>query len=217
MKKADVLNRLIREKFKNVRNFSIKNEIPYSTVRSVLERGVDKSGVTTVLKITEALGITMDELDIMAGNKSIIGEYVMEDFVPYFPSTIKLPIVGIVRAGEPILAHDNIEGFFSMDSSVISRDKDYFILRVTGDSMNKEFKEGDLLLIEKTPCLESGEIGVIRVNGDEATVKKFVRNDNLIQLIPLSDNKDYLPQVIDINKKEIEIVGKVKMAIKKYS
>ena len=69
----------------------------------------------------------------------------------------------------------------------------------------------------KRKLAESGEIGVIRVNGDEATVKKFVRNDNLIQLIPLSDNKDYLPQVIDINKKEIEIVGKVKMAIKKYS
>lgn len=216
MKKAEVLDRLIREKFKNVRNFSIKNDLPYSTVRSVLERGVENSGVNTVLKITEALGVSMDELDLLSGTEIFKGEYVLEDLIPYYPNTIKLPIVGAVRAGEPILAQDNIEGFFSIDSSVIDRNKDYFILKVTGDSMDKEFKEGDMLLIERSSCLENGEIGIIRVNGDEATVKKFFREDDLVQLLPMSNNSIYTPQVIDLTKKEIEIIGKVKKAIKNY-
>lgn len=216
MKKAEVLNRLIKEKYKNVRNFSVQNNIPYSTVRSVLERGVEKSGVNTVLRILDGLDISMDELEILSGTEEIKGEYVMEDFIPYIPNTIKLPIVGIVRAGEPILAQDNIEGFFTIDSSVVSRDKDYFLLKVTGDSMNKEFNEGDLLLIERAPSLENGEIGVVRVNGNEATVKKFLKEDNLVQLLPLSNNPIHAPQVFDLTKKEIEIIGRVNMAIKKY-
>lgn len=216
MKQAEVLKRLIREKFRNVRNFSVKNDIPYSTVRSVLERGVENSGVNTVVKITEALGITMDELNLLAGGENIKGEYLMEEFIPYKPNTIRLPIVGIVRAGEPILAHDNIEGFFNIDSSVVKHNKDYFMLKVTGDSMDKEFKEDDLLLIEKTSCLENGDVGVIRINGNEATVKRFFREGNLIQLLPSSNNTDYVPQLIDIEKREIEIIGKVKLAVKKY-
>lgn len=216
MKKAIILERLIKEKFKNVRNFSITSDIPYSTVRSVLERGVENSGVNTVLKITKALDITMGELNVLSEMDNIKGEYILEDLVPYTPNTIRLPIVGVIKAGEPILSQENIEGFFSVDSSIIDADKEYFILRVTGDSMNKEFKEGDLLLIEKTSCVDNGDIAVIRVNEFEATVKKFLIHDDLVQLIPLSDNPAHYPKVIDITKKKIEIIGKVKRAIKRY-
>ncbi|HZK37427.1 MAG TPA: S24 family peptidase [Clostridia bacterium] len=216
MEKATILKRLIREKFRNPRNFSVKSNIPYSTVRSVLERGVENSGVNTVLKIIGALDITMDELDMLAGINIFKGEYVMEDLIPYVPNIVRLPIVGIIRAGEPILSQDNIEGFFSLDSSTIEPEKTYFLLRVIGDSMNKEFREGDLLLIEKTPCIDSGEIGVVRVNEVEATVKKVLMHNDLIQLIPLSNNPIYLPQIIDPTKDKIEIIGKVKKAIKNY-
>ena len=59
-----------------------------------------------------------------------------------------IPIVGSVRAGEPIVAQDNIEGYNMVPKSMLSIDKEYFYLRVTGDSMNLEFNEGSLLLIE---------------------------------------------------------------------
>lgn len=216
MKKAIILERLIKEKFKNVRNFSITSDIPYSTVRSVLERGVENSGVNTVLKIIGALDITMDELNMLSEMNSIKGEYILEDLVPYTPNTIRLPIVGVIKAGEPILSQENIEGFFSIDSSVINTEKEYFMLRVTGDSMDKEFKEGDMLLIEKTPCIDSGDIAVIRINDFEATVKKLLIHNDLIQLIPLSNNPEHHPQVIDLTKKKVEIIGKVKRAIKRY-
>lgn len=150
--------------------------------------------------------------------KELRGEYLLkEEAKKYIPSGIEMfPIVGIVRAGQPILATENIEGYFPMDKSFVSTDKDYFLLKVKGDSMNLEFEEGSLLFIEKTPCIENGEIGVVLVNNHEATVKKVIQNDNMITLIPMSSNPEHVPEMIDLSKTKVEIIGKVKMAIKQY-
>lgn len=150
--------------------------------------------------------------------KELKGEYVIkEEIVKYMPRNIvMLPIVGVVRAGQPILATENIEGRFPIDQTLVNNDKEYFFLKVKGDSMNLEFKEGSLLLIEKTPCIENGEIGVVLVNNHEATVKKVIQNDNMITLIPMSSNPEHVPEMIDLTKMEVKIIGKVKMAIKKY-
>jgi repressor LexA len=82
--------------------------------------------------------------------------------------------------------------------------------------MNLEFKEGSVLVIEKTNFIENGEIGVVLIDGLDATVKKIVKNDNMITLIPMSNNPDYTPTMYDIIKDEIQIIGKVKHAIKSY-
>lgn len=129
---------------------------------------------------------------------------------------INIPIVGVVRAGTPILAQDNISGYLPTLKEFLDSDKDYFYLKVKGDSMNQEFKEGSLLLIEKTPCVENGQIGVVLIDGMEATVKKIVKNENMITLIPMSNNPEYVPKMYDIKKDEIQIIGAVKQAIKIY-
>ena len=129
---------------------------------------------------------------------------------------INIPILGVVRAGLPILATENIEGHIPLPTSMISSNKEYFALKVTGDSMNLEFKEGDILVAEKTNIAENGEIGVILVNGYEATVKKVVHNKNMITLIPMSTNPIHTPTMYDIEKDDVKIVGKIKHAIKSY-
>ena len=146
------------------------------------------------------------------------GEYVIKkEATKYTPSGIEMfPIVGVVRAGQPILATENIEGYFPMDKAFINTDKDYFFLKVKGDSMNLEFKEGSLLFVEKTPCLNNGEIGVVLVNGNEATVKKVIKNDNMMTLLPMSSNPEHIPQMIDLSVQDVEIIGRVKMAIRQY-
>ncbi|ADK16708.1 helix-turn-helix domain-containing protein [Clostridium ljungdahlii] len=131
-------------------------------------------------------------------------------------NVINIPIVGVVRAGKPILAQDNISGYLPTLKQFIDNDKDYFYLKVKGDSMNQEFKEGSLLLIEKTPCIENGQIGVVLIDGMEATVKKIVKNENMITLIPMSNNPEYVPKMYDIKKDEIQIIGVVKQATKIY-
>ncbi|AGK95599.1 helix-turn-helix domain-containing protein [Clostridium pasteurianum] len=129
---------------------------------------------------------------------------------------VNIPIVGVVRAGRPILAQDNVEGYLPTLKQFIDNDKDYFYLRVKGDSMDQEFKDGSLLLIEKTPCIENGQIGAVLIDSMEATVKKVVKNDNMITLIPMSNNSKYLPKMYDIQKDDIHIIGVVKQAVKIY-
>lgn len=143
-------------------------------------------------------------------------EPVGEPFRVNMSDYINIPIVGTVRAGRPILAQDNIEGYQPISKGVLDKDKKYFYLRVQGDSMSQEFSEGSLLLIEKSPCVENGDIAVILIDDTEATVKKVIQNKNMITLIPCSNNPIYVPKMYDVIKDKISIIGKVKQATKIY-
>lgn len=129
---------------------------------------------------------------------------------------VEIPIVGSIRAGQPIFAEDNLTGYIPVLKNSLKKDYTYFGLIVKGDSMNLEFEEGTTLVIEKTPCIENNEIGVVRINGNEATVKKVVINGDMITLIPCSSNKEHIPMMYNLRKDDIEIIGKVKQAIKNY-
>lgn len=184
---------------------------------SILEKIAAALDVSVDAFMTKSINIYQDSNNPFNGpgpivkesKASYLDELSQSDFV-------QIPIVGSVRAGEPIIAQDNIEGYQPTLKAFLSRDKDYFYLKVQGDSMNIEFNEGSLLLIEKTTCVENGEIVVVLINGFEATVKKIIRNENMITLIPMSTNTDYVPKMYDITKDKIQIVGKVKQAIKIY-
>ena len=93
--------------------------------------------------------------------------------LPTSDVAISIPVVGRVSAGFPILATENLEGYAFAPSSKLKPGYDYFYLIVKGDSMNLKFNEGDLVLVQKQDDLENDEIGVIAINGDDATVKKF--------------------------------------------
>lgn len=139
------------------------------------------------------------------------------DFSPVDISDfVNIPILGSVRAGKPMLAQDNIEGYNLVPKKDLCSDKEYFYLKVQGDSMNQEFNEGTLLLIEKTPWVENGTIAVVLIDGLEATVKKVIQNENMITLIPMSTNPEHLPHMYDVVKDQIQIVGRVKQATKVY-
>lgn len=181
-------------------------------------------GVEKLNLIATALNVSTDFFfkDDIEKWDATISDQVKEEVAVYDSinenksNIINLPIVGSVRAGKPVLAIDNIEGYLPTLKSFLSSDKNYFYLRVQGDSMNQEFDDGSLLLIEKTSYIENGEIGVILIDGMEATVKKIIQNQNMITLIPMSNNSNHVPQMFDIIKDQINIVGKVKQAIKIY-
>ncbi len=125
----------------------------------------------------------------------------------------KYPVLGKISAGLPILAVENIEGYMYAPSSKIQAGYDYFFLRVIGDSMNLKFPDGCLLLVQKQPELENSQIGVIRVNGDDATVKRFKQEGNLVILEPMSSNPEHQVQIYNPKKIKVEIIGKVICAI----
>ncbi|MCJ7746794.1 MAG: transcriptional repressor LexA, partial [Desulfobacterales bacterium] len=94
---------------------------------------------------------------------------------------LSLPMVGKVRAGEPILAIENIEGYINLDQSLVSSD-DVFLLRVQGDSMiDAHIQDGDFALVKPQPNAENGEIVVALVD-DEATIKRIFKKRDLIRL-----------------------------------
>jgi len=119
--------------------------------------------------------------------------------------TIAIPVVGRVAAGEPILAQENIEDYFSLPQSFMPNVKnDVFCLQVKGESMiNIGIFDGDLLIVEKQETARNGEVVVCLID-DSATVKTFYKEDGHYRLQPENDNMD--PIIVD----HVEILGKVK-------
>lgn len=118
----------------------------------------------------------------------------------------RVPLVGTVAAGLPILADENIEDYLPVPSGA-SGSRGMFYLRVAGDSMvNAAILEGDLVLVRPQPFVEQGEIAVVRI-GDEATVKRFFRYSDRIELHP--ENPEYDPIVFHEDDEDVRVIGKV--------
>jgi repressor LexA len=127
---------------------------------------------------------------------------------PQFSLThiLSVPIVGRVRAGEPILAIENIEGYINFDRNLVSSG-DVFLLRVQGDSMiDAHIQDGDFALVKSQPNAENGEI-VVALIEDEATIKRIFKKRDLIRLEPANPKME--PIVVKKGEKKITIVGKV--------
>ena len=119
-------------------------------------------------------------------------------------SMVRLPLVGTVAAGVPILAEQNIEDVFSLPRSLVGTADATFILRVQGDSMiNVGIFEDDLVIVREQETAENGEIIVALVNDESATVKRYFREANCIRLQPENDNMQ------PFYEKNVRILGKV--------
>lgn len=120
-----------------------------------------------------------------------------------------VPLIGTVTAGMPILAVEAIEGYVPF-SGTVNADKPLFALKVKGDSMIKcGILSGDIIIAEKTPVAANGEI-VVALIEDEATVKRFYKEDGHFRLQP--ENDDYAPIIRD----EVIILGKVISLIRHF-
>lgn len=124
-----------------------------------------------------------------------------------------IPIYNSVSAGFGALAVDDIVGYTPLVIDCACEAKDTICINVKGDSMYPKIEDGDTIQVHKQDCIDSGDIGVVLVNGDDGLVKKVVYDANYIEL--QSINPMYPPQryeMSDMNK--IKVVGKVKTVIK---
>ena len=99
---------------------------------------------------------------------------------------VPIPLVGTVKAGYNYLAQENWIGTVDVETSLVGDGKDYFALKVKGDSMAPVFLEGDIVIIKKQNDCENNEFAVVIINGDEGTLKKIKKTDNGIILQPLN-------------------------------
>ena len=116
-------------------------------------------------------------------------------------NTLKIPIVGNITAGMPILATENIDGSFEISLNSIKPDNNLFALKVQGHSMvNAGINDGDLAIIEQCNFADNGKIVVALIN-DEATLKTFYKEKNHIRLQP--ENNSMEPIIV----KDCSILG----------
>ena len=119
----------------------------------------------------------------------------------------RIPILGRIAAGLPLYAEQNIEGYTLTD---LNGGAEYFALRVTGDSMNAaRIEDGDVIIVRRQDEVENGELAVVMVGDDDATVKRFYSTDSTVTLMPQSRNPIHQPQSYDLEKTKIKVLGKV--------
>ena len=139
--------------------------------------------------------------------QSDIDEILKKNGVEKYTPTHLIPILGRVAAGLPMYAEQNIDGY---TYAQLPQGGKYFGLRVKGDSMTAaRIFDGDIIIVREQEIVENGEIAVVAVNGDDATVKKFYRDGDIVTLSPCSFNPDHQVQIYNTQSIEIHVIGKV--------
>ena len=133
-----------------------------------------------------------------------------EDHAPY-PEALSLPLVGDIRAGEPLTAVREYGERITVDPNLFKHE-DSFVLRVKGDSMYEAgILEGDYVIVRPQSHLENGQIGVALVGGEEATVKKIRYDGPHVTLVPMNPTLSPVTHAA----RDVQILGKVMGLIRK--
>ena len=172
------------------------------------ENGKRQADYETLLKLGEFFNVSIDYLLNKEKSRPKNERLSIDNIsnkIPY-SSARYAPILGTIPAGAPVLAVEDIEGYATVP---YNDDGDYFYLRVNGESMKGAgIQTGDLVLIRRQPCADDGQIVACRVNGDEATLKRYKRQGNTVLLLP--ENPDFEPRIVPISDFEsgaAEIIG----------
>jgi len=146
----------------------------------------------TILKISEYFNVSVDYL--FGREETPQGNFI--------------PVLGYVRAGIPITAVEDVLDYEEISPEMASQGE-HFALKIKGDSMEPRIADGDVVVRQQSDA-DNGDVAVVLVNGDEATVKKIKKQDIGISLIPLNPAYD----IMFYNNEEIkllpvQIIGKV--------
>lgn len=187
---------------------------------SMLEKGVNPNTsqpITPTLpvlkKLADGMNMTVDEIfskvddlpiSLMSGESAPLPlDATPIDFSKYH----QIPILGRISAGLPLYADEHIEGYTLTE---LNGGAEYFALRVHGDSMNAiGINDGYLIVVRRQEEVENGEVAVVMVGDDDATVKRFYATNSTVTLMPQSTNPIHGPQIYDLRSTPVKVLGKV--------
>ncbi|MFV0550381.1 MAG: LexA family protein [Anaerorhabdus sp.] len=160
----------------------------------------------------------LDKIQILSDYFGIWKSDLMETFGRSSAESkgIRIPVLGRVIAGIPIDAIEEIIDYEEISCKMASTGE-FFALQIKGDSMEPQISENDVVIVKKQNDVESNQIANVLVNGHEATVKKIIKKENGIMLVPF--NNDYEPLFYtssDIETLPVVILGRVVELRKKY-
>ena len=222
MNLEEELRKLITDKFGSIRQFSIEIDLPYTTVLSILDRGVMNAKVLNVLKMCETLGIDPEALGdnkiIFVKNSSNImkiyerlskprknkvysfAEHQLHEQNNTVDEQSTVYLVGQTAAGEPLEYGQLQPEQISVD---VPKGADR-ALNVKGDSMEPLIKDGSIVFYKDQPTVENGEIAIVEIDGSEVTCKKFYFDGEKVILRSINDK--YEDMIFDGG---VRIIGKV--------
>lgn len=123
---------------------------------------------------------------------------------PSRPSSSKIPMLGVVTAGEPILAVEEASDFFPIPPDLKYEEGSLFMLTIRGDSMiNAGIFDGDHVIVRKQSTADNGDIVIAMTDENEATCKRFYKAKNFVRLQP--ENEKLEPIILE----HVSILGKV--------
>lgn len=154
-------------------------------------------------EIAKAMNMSIEELlSKINGNQ--------EFTINSSPSSAVVFVYGTIPAGIPMECIEDIIDTEEISADMLKGGKEYFGLKIKGNSMSPEYLDGDTLILEKVENCENGQDCVVMVNGNDGTFKRVFKNENGIILQPL--NSEYQPMVYSneqIEKLPVKIIGKV--------
>lgn len=184
----------------SLREFAEKCDISHTHLDSI-EKGIDpRTGkpvrvtVDTLKKIAKTMGMTINDLLIQSGDVKIEDlRFDNAELIDASTDTIQIPVLGVIKAGIPIEAQENILEYVEIPKSWLSGGKTFYGLKISGDSMYPKYQTDDIVIFEKSDDMYQADNKdcAILVNGFDATFKKLKLNQNGITLIPYNlDNTD---------------------------
>lgn len=141
-------------------------------------------------------------LQRLADLYEVTADYLLGKGSEITQKAIRVPILGSVPAGIPLEAIQDIIDWEELPQSMAAGGKEYFGLQVKGDSMWPDFLPGDVVILQRTPVCSSGDVCVVYINGDEATLKEVRLNDADKTLTLVPRNQNYPPRTF--TRKEIQ-------------
>lgn len=204
MKLGENIKRL--RKLNNLTQQNLADQLNRSkTLIALWEKGERDPSSPDLKKLSEIFNVRADDIIGSIPSFSNTETYEIND------DQVLKPILGVVKAGYNLYCEENIEGYKPVDKNK-AKGAECFWLRVIGNSMNAiGIIEGALVLVKKV-IVENNQIAVVRVNGDEATVKQIIFNDDAVILQPLSTDPSNKPLILkkeDFDNNHAEIIGKV--------
>ena len=182
---SDNINKLIKEK--NVSQVDIHNhtKIPRSTLTGYV-KGTSTPNPGNVQKLADFFNVKKSDIDPRF-------KPMPNNVIPIL-SSVKIPILGEIACGNPILIEENIDGYIEEFADNLPSGE-LFYLKTKGDSMMPTIPANSYVLIREQPRVEENEIAAVLVNGDsEATLKRVKHQGNLVMLI--ADNPNHPPYIV---------------------
>ena len=185
-----------------------------------IEMGVNDITQSKLIAIANALHVSPGEL--MGEDEEVATPIDLSsrlpNMVPIDARTFRVPIVGRVAAGRPIVADEEIVGYEYIDNKYSKDSHEYFGLRIVGKSMEPTIMDGDIVIVRRQNYVENGEIAIVLIDGEEATAKEVKESADGITLIG-HNTAVYTPHFYsaqEVKNLPVQIIGRVVQSIRKF-